>query len=122
MELVQQILARIERRLERLELRQELVLLRVELLTGKVDMQMSKISEYTDKVNLGFGKLETAIDGVAADVTFLKDTITQMQNNPGPISPEDQALLNAAEARLTVLVEKLTALDALTTPPAPPTP
>jgi hypothetical protein len=55
------------------------------------------------------------------DVAFLKKTIEDLQNSSGGISPEDQALLDAAEARIGTIAEKLVALDSETPPPAPPT-
>lgn len=72
------------------------------------------IKGYSDKVNAAFDEigattdtLVTAFQGVTADVQFLKDTIVALQNNPGPISPEDQALLDAGVPRATAAVEKL---------------
>lgn len=97
---------------------------------------MSKaIEDYSAAVNAAFDGISTSVDeivasqtGIAADVTFLKDTIDKLQNNAGPISPEDQALLDAAQARVNGLATKigeastaLKALDAATEePPAPP--
>lgn len=97
---------------------------------------MSAISDYVARVEAKFTEieggltgLETAVTGVADDVAFLKETIEQLQNNPGPISPADQALLDAAEARLATLSTRTTAakdalatVDAATNRPPPPPP
>lgn len=83
---------------------------------------MSAISEYAGRVNTAFDKLATAVDGVAGDVAFLKEKILELQNNPGPISAEDQAILDQLEARTAGLADKTAALDAATAdrPPEPP--
>lgn len=78
------------------------------------------IQAYVDAVNAQFTTIETAVDGVSGDVTFLKARIEELQNNPGPISPEDQALLDQVQARIGTLATRITALDAATEPPAPP--
>lgn len=71
--------------------------------------------------------LETNLVGVADDVAFLKETIAALENNPGPITPEDQALLtgalsrvNALATRLAPVRDALAALDAATARPEPP--
>lgn len=82
---------------------------------------MSAISEFGDRVTAKFDELGTAVDGVAADVTFLKAKIEELQNNPGPITPADQAILDALEARVGTLSDKVKDLDAATeNPPTPP--
>lgn len=98
---------------------------------------MSAISDYVGAANAAFDAIDTALDtaqaklgGVTDDVTFLKETIEKLQNNPGPISAEDQALLDAAQQRVNGLASKtsgltsaLEALDNATERPAePPTP
>lgn len=72
------------------------------------------IKSYSDKVNAAFDEIGATTDtlvaafaGVTGDVQFLKDTIVALQNNPGPISVEDQALLDAGVPRATAAVEKL---------------
>jgi hypothetical protein len=100
------------------------------------------IASYSVKVDAAFDEIGATVDtlvtafaGVTGDVAFLKDTIVQLQANPGPISPEDQALLDAGVPRAAVAVEKLRvitaavkALDDATAgpivepPPVPPTP
>ncbi len=95
---------------------------------------MSKpIEDYTAAVDAKFAEIGTSVDdivtsvaGVTADVTSLKDIILQLQNNPGPISPEDQALLDKGVANVTALATRvadvsaaLKALDAATETPPP---
>src|SRR5574342_265222 len=66
---------------------------------------MSAISDYAAAVNASYDEidasqtaLETAVTGVADDVAYQKDGIDKLQNSPGQITPEDQALLDAAQA------------------------
>jgi len=81
---------------------------------------MSAISDFGNAVNAKFDELGTAVDGVAADVDFLKAEIKKLQDNPGPISPEDQAILDGIQTRVGGLSDKVKALDAATeNPPTP---
>jgi len=52
----------------------------------------------------------------------LKALIETLQNTPGSITPEDQAILDQMEALTVTLADRLTALDAETVPEAPPEP
>ena len=98
---------------------------------------MSAISDYSAVVNTAFDAISTSVDeivasqaGLAGDIANLKDIILKLQNNPGPISPEDQALLDAGVAKVTAIATKsaavseaLKALDAQTDNlPPPPVP
>lgn len=92
---------------------------------------MSAISDHTDAVNKAFDAIDTAVEGltksqtgIADDVTYLKEVIDKLQTTPGPISAEDQKLLDAAQARANGAVvkvaaskEALEALDAATERP-----
>jgi len=82
---------------------------------------MSAISDFAAKQTAFNDRLDTAITGVTGDVAELNRMIKELQDNPGPISPEDQATLDALQARGEAVTAKLEALDALT-PPAVPTP
>lgn len=96
---------------------------------------MSAIGDYSAAVDAKFAEIGTSVDeivashvGLAADVAGLKKIILELQNNPGPISAEDQALLDSGVAKVTALAEKTAAvsaalkeLDAATeTSPTPP--
>lgn len=95
---------------------------------------MSKISDYATAVNQSYdgieaalGVVQTSLGGVSDDVAYLKEVIDQLNNNPGPITPEDQALLDAGAARAAALATRvegvktaLEQLDAATTRPEPP--
>lgn len=95
---------------------------------------MSAITDYITAVDTAYNTidesvsaLETSLEGVTDDVKFLKETIVALENNPGPISAEDQALLTAALARVTALASRLstvrdtlTTLDNATSRPTPP--
>lgn len=65
-------------------------------------------------------RISAAIDGIAADLDSLNALILQLQNNPGPISPEDQAILDTAVAAGEALAARLESLDAITPPGNPP--
>jgi hypothetical protein len=100
-------------------------------------MAVSKsVQDFVDKINEQFAAVSTSVDelvtsqaGVAGDVTKLKGIIDKLQNNPGPISAEDQALLDQAVATATTLATKtsdvskaLKELDATTDPDEVPPP
>jgi len=84
-----------------------------------VDEIMSAISEFAAKQDAFNSRVDAAIVGLTGDVQTLNDKITELQNSAGQITPEDQALLDAIQARSEVIAAKLEALDALT-PPKPP--
>lgn len=78
---------------------------------------MSAIGDYAARVNTAFDTIGTSVDeivlaqtGIAGDVTELKRIILELQSNPGPISSEDQALLDAGEAKVNALVTKTSAV------------
>jgi hypothetical protein len=79
---------------------------------------MSAISEFAAKQAAFNDRIDAAVAGITGDIKTLNDLITTLQNTPGPISAEDQATLDALEAKGAAIAEKLEALDAVT-PPAP---
>ena len=81
---------------------------------------MSAISKFAEEQNAFNDRVDAAVTGLTADIQALNDKITELQNSTGGITPEDQVLLDAIEARSAVIATKLEALDALT-PPKPPT-
>jgi hypothetical protein len=81
---------------------------------------MSKVSDYVVAVNASYDSIDAHVDGITDDVKFLKETIDRLNATPGPISPEDQGLLDAAQERVNGIVAKVAALDAATSRPAPP--
>ena len=81
---------------------------------------MSVISDFSERVSAQFAVIDSAVDGVVADVTALKSKIEQLQNSSGVISAEDQALLNSIESIAGRLATKVNDLDASTvTTPTP---
>lgn len=80
---------------------------------------MSAISEFAAKQNAFNDRVDKAVTGLTEDVQALNDKITELQNTPGVITPEDQALLDAIQARSEGIAAKLEALDSMT-PPKPP--
>lgn len=75
---------------------------------------MSIISEFASRQNAHNDRIDAAITGLAGDISQLNAKIAELQNSAGQISPEDQATLDALEARGTAIAEKVAALDALT--------
>jgi hypothetical protein len=88
-------------------------------LTNLQNMIMSAISEFAGRQAAFNDRIDTAIANVQADVAVLQETITRLQNTPGAITPEDQALLDSIETRAQGITDKLEALDALTPPVVP---
>lgn len=93
---------------------------------------LQALNAYFDKDDAAFTKISTGFTGVAADVKFLKDKITELQNSAGQVTPADQLLIdqlqsrvNAAATRTETLAADIKALDDATPPPdvtTPPTP
>lgn len=80
---------------------------------------MSKISEFSERQNAFNDRVDAAVDGLVEDVAGLKGEIVKLQTTPGPISPEDQALLDGIESRTNAIAAKIEALDAETPPVVP---
>lgn len=97
---------------------------------------MSVLSEFANRVDAKFTTISDAVDGIVAsqtgltgDVAGLKALIKQLQDSPGGVTPEDQALLDALEAKINTTSDKVTAtatalaaLDAETEEVPTPTP
>jgi hypothetical protein len=80
---------------------------------------MSAISDFSAKQKEFNDRIDAAVTGLESDVQLLNEKIDELQNTPGTITPEDQALLDELQARGATIAEKLEALDSLT-PPKPP--
>lgn len=72
---------------------------------------MSKISEFASAMDAHNTKIDTAVDGLTADVNDLKAQIAKLQGTQGVLTPEDQALLDGIEAKAGMVADKLKALD-----------
>lgn len=83
---------------------------------------MSAISDFASKQNSFNDRIDSAVTGLQGDVAALNAKITELQNSPGTVTPEDQALLDALQSRGETIAAKLEALDALTPPTPPVTP
>lgn len=81
---------------------------------------MTAIADFSTAVSAFFDRQDTAIADLQGDIKFLSDKITELQNSAGQITPEDQALLDAIQTRVSTAADKLDALDALTPPALPP--
>ena len=101
------------------ELRRE-VAVGFSILSRKMEKLMSAISDYAAKVTSYFTRLGTALDDIKTEIKTLNDQIAALQNSSGAITPEDQALLDAAAATASGLADKADALDTLPKPVAPP--
>ena len=80
------------------------------------------IKTFAAAVKASFDKIGTAVDGLTQDIKTLNDKITQLQNSPGTITPEDQALLDEVQAQAGSIADKVAALDDQTAAPPAPTP
>lgn len=76
--------------------------------TDAVDAKMEELSTGIDTANTAIAAVTTSANGIQADVLSLKATIDKLQNSPGQISPQDQALLDTSLAKATALVDKTT--------------
>ncbi len=86
------------------------------------DKIMSAISDFAAQQAVYNDQLNVAIDGLSSDIQALNDLISKLQNTPGVITPEDQALLDSLQEKSKIAADKLSALDALTPPVVPPVP
>ena len=69
------------------------------------------IQAFAGRVNTFLDAIGTSVDGVQGDVTELKRLIKQLQDSAGGVTPEDQATIDALEARIGTLAAKAKALD-----------
>ncbi len=83
---------------------------------------MSAISDFAAKQNEFNTRQGKAIDGLVVDLEALNKKIDELQNTPGTITPQDQALLDDIQAKSSALADRLDQLDAQTPPVVPPTP
>lgn len=96
-------------------------------MAGEIKNYITEVDTAYNTIDEAVSALETSLAGVTDDVAYLKETITKLENNAGPISPEDQALLTGALTRVTALASRLSGvnaalktLDEATTRPEPP--
>lgn len=80
---------------------------------------MSAISDFAAKQAAFNDRMDVAITGLSNDVAELNAEILKLQNTPGTITPEDQALLDSLQARGEAITAKLEALDNLKAPVPP---
>lgn len=88
-------------------------------LLRKGDRIMTAIAEFSEQMKAFFDRQDAAVSDLQADVKFLKDKIAELQNSPGEITPEDQALLDALEERANATAGRLEALSQETPPAVP---
>lgn len=85
----------------------------------RLNIMATAIQQFAEKQNAFNERVDVAVSGLGTDIQVLNDKINELQNSPGAITPEDQALLDALQARGETIATKLEALDALTPPPPP---
>lgn len=90
---------------------------------------VAKQKTFNDRQGAATDGLVTSVGGITTDIKALNDKIEELQNSPGGITPEDQALLNELEIAGDALATKVEAaaaaakaLDDLTPPVVPPAP
>lgn len=93
----------------------------IQILTNQEKI-MSKISDFAGQMNAFTDRQDKAVADLQEDVKSLSAKIDELQASAGQITPEDQALLDAIQARASTVADKLDALDALTPPAVPNTP
>jgi peptidoglycan hydrolase CwlO-like protein len=102
-------------------------------LQNSVNNIMSKLSDFltaqeafNDTQSAAIDSVSASVSGLQGDVKSLNDKITELQNSTGAVTPEDQARIDAIQAKGVDLNTKLTnaaaALKALddATPPVVP--
>lgn len=107
----------LEWQLERINKKLNLLLLYLlEVVPTKQQIRniMSAISEYKTVVDAQFARINAGLDNVTNDIAGIKAKLEELNNNPGPISAEDQALLDASIAGLTAIGDRAEALAAST--------
>ena len=89
----------------------------------------AKQKTFNDRQGAAIDSITTSVTGLTGDVKALNDKITELQNSPGGITPEDQALLNdlqaageAAATKAEAVAAAVKALDDQTPPVVPANP
>ena len=86
----------------------------------------AKQKAFNERVSTGLADVGIAVEDIAKDIETLNKKIEDLQNSPGGVTPEDQALLDELESVGGDLATKVetasTALKDLAakTPPPPP--
>lgn len=79
---------------------------------------MSQISTFAATVQTAFDKVSADLDTIQTGITNLDTLITQLQNSPGSITPQDQALLDQIQAASAALATKADAVNVTAPTPA----
>lgn len=101
------------------QLRLKLIELKLDYIILQGEKMATAIQQFADRMTEHNVKVDTAVDGLTADVAELGKQIADLQASAGKITPEDQALLDGIEAKHAAVSQKLEALDALTPPVVP---
>ncbi len=96
------------------------VLSKVSVIQSQGEKIMSAIGDFITASTTFMDTMEAGIDGIAGDVTGLKDDIAALQASLGESpTPEQIAAMQALTVRQTALATKTNDLDAQTPPKAP---
>lgn len=88
-------------------------------LTSVGERTMTAISDFASAQTAFNDRMDLAVAGITDDLRELNAQIQKLQQSPGAITAEDQALLDDLQRRGETISAKMEALDALT-PPEPP--
>lgn len=76
---------------------------------------MSAITDWAAQEQADLDKIKATLEGIVAGISALDKLITDLQNSPGTLSPEDQAALDAIKSASDALVTQSAAI--VVTPP-----
>ena len=82
-------------------------------------MANQQISDYVNTAKAHITRMETAVTGIAGDITSLNDKIAALQNTPPVLTAEDQALLDEIQEMSAALASRVEEIDSLTAPVEP---
>lgn len=89
----------------------------------------AKQKAFNDRQSKAIDQAVSGVSGLEQDVKSLNEKIEELQNSPGGVTPEDQALIDDLEkqgddlaTRTESLATALQTLDSQTPPVVPPTP
>lgn len=70
----------------------------------------AQVKEHHDSISSAVDSIVASVNGLSGDIQRLKKTIDDLQDSPGQITPEDQALLNAAVQQASAAAAKTKAV------------
>ena len=86
---------------------------------GDVKNMAAAISAFKAAVDQAFAQVNSNLDNIQADEASLAQKITDLQNSPGAITPEDQAALDEIQALSGQLADAASTFPPPVPAPAP---